>query len=120
MLFSTGFDTNKTPWSVPLTSRQQFIMMRIFTTVVGLLAVTPRVFAAFGVTTSTSSYVIDSGNANGFVVTVSRTDCSITSIKYRSAEYQYSKQSSHIASGLGSATVSYSIISSRYHLHIRK
>jgi rhamnogalacturonan endolyase len=69
--------------------------------------------AAFGVTTSSSSYVIDSGNSNGFVVTVSRSDCSITSLKYRGAEYQYGSQTSHIASGLGSVSVSYSIISSK-------
>lgn len=86
--------------------------MRLLTVAVGLLAWAPQALADFGVTTSTSSYVIDSGNSNGFVVTVSRTDCSITSIKYRGTEYQYSSQSSHIASGLGSATVSYSIVSS--------
>jgi len=75
-----------------------------------LLALAPPALAAFGVTTTSSSYVIDSGSSNGFVVTVSRSDCSITSLNFRSAEYQYRSQSSHIASGLGSATVSYSII----------
>ncbi|KAF7550256.1 hypothetical protein G7046_g8072 [Stylonectria norvegica] len=79
-----------------------------------LLAGAVPALAAFGVTTSTSSYVIDSGSSNGFVVTVSRSDCSITSIKYRSTEYQYGSQTSHIASGLGSATVSYTTISSKY------
>lgn len=68
--------------------------------------------AAFGVTTSDSAFVIDAGSSNGFQVTVSRSDCSITSLLYRSTEYQYASQSSHIASGLGSADVSYSIISS--------
>ncbi|RKU47721.1 hypothetical protein DL546_001338 [Coniochaeta pulveracea] len=88
--------------------------MLLSTLAFGLLAWAPQALAAFGVTTSTSSYVVDSGNDNGFVVTVSRSDCSITSIKYRGTEYQYSSQSSHIASGLGSATVSYSIVSSTY------
>ena len=70
--------------------------------------------AAFGVTTSSSSYTIDSGSSNGFVVTVSRSDCSITSIKYRGTEYQYKSQTSHIASGLGSADVSYTTVSGAY------
>ncbi|KAH6997899.1 family 4 polysaccharide lyase [Ilyonectria sp. MPI-CAGE-AT-0026] len=70
--------------------------------------------AAFGVTESTASYVVDTGSSNGFVVTIKRSDCSITSLKYRSTEYQYSSQTSHIASGLGSATVSYTTISSTY------
>ncbi|CAM1506792.1 Fc.00g064330.m01.CDS01 [Cosmosporella sp. VM-42] len=78
-----------------------------------LAGVTPAL-AAFGVTTSSSSYVIDSGSSNGFVVTVSRSDCSITSMKFRGTEYQYKSQTSHIASGLGSADVSYTTISSKY------
>ncbi|KAJ2903795.1 hypothetical protein MKZ38_009361 [Zalerion maritima] len=72
------------------------------------------VLADFGVTTSGSSYIIDSGDSDGFVVTVSTSDCSITSIVFRGTEYQYSGKTSHIASGLGSASVSYSIVSSSY------
>jgi len=87
--------------------------MTLFSTLVAALACGGRVLATFGVSNSTSSYTIDSGSADGFVFAVSRTDCSVTSIKYRGTEYQYSSQTSHIASGLGSATVSYSIISGK-------
>lgn len=79
-----------------------------------LLATASPALAAFGVTESTASYVVDTGASNGFVVTIKRSDCSITSIKFRSTEYQYSSQTSHIASGLGSATVSYTTISSEF------
>ncbi|VUC36053.1 unnamed protein product [Clonostachys rosea] len=78
------------------------------------LACAAPALAAFGVTESTSSYVADSGSSDGFVVTISRTDGSITSIKYRSTELQYKSKSSHIASGLGSATVSYKIVDNKY------
>lgn len=70
-------------------------------------------WAAFGLTSSTSSYVLDAGSSNAFVVTVSRTSCDITSIKYRGEEFQYSSQGSHIASGLGTATVSAEVVSSK-------
>ncbi|KAK7420463.1 hypothetical protein QQZ08_010379 [Neonectria magnoliae] len=70
--------------------------------------------AAFGVTESTASYVVDTASSDGFVVTIKRSDCSITSLKYRNTEYQYTSQTSHIASGLGSATVSYTTHSTNY------
>lgn len=79
-----------------------------------LLAGAVPALAAFGVTDSSSSYVIDSGSGNGFVVTVAKKDCSITSLKFRSTEYQYSSQTSHIASGLGSATVSYTTVGGKF------
>lgn len=62
---------------------------------------------AITVTTSTSSYVIDVQSSYGMVTTISRSTCDITSLKYYGTEYQYSGTYSHIASGLGSATVSY-------------
>ncbi|KAF9883932.1 hypothetical protein FE257_002675 [Aspergillus nanangensis] len=62
--------------------------------------------AAFGITTSDSSYVIDAGSANPLKFTVSRTSCDITSINYYGSELQYQSTGSHISSGLGSATVS--------------
>ena len=67
---------------------------------------------AFGitVTTSTASYTIDSGDTDGFVVAVSRSTGDITSILYRGTQYQYQSTYSHIASGLGSATVSYTTV----------
>jgi hypothetical protein len=40
---------------------------------------------------------------------VSTTSGDITSIKYNSVEYQYSKKYTQIASGLGTATVSYKV-----------
>lgn len=62
--------------------------------------------AAFGITTSTASYVIDAGSSNALKFTVSRTNCDITSINYYGSELQYQSTGSHIGSGLGSATVS--------------
>ncbi|OGE55058.1 hypothetical protein PENARI_c005G07599 [Penicillium arizonense] len=61
--------------------------------------------AAFGITTSTASYVIDAGSSNSLKFTVSRTSCDITSINYYGSELQYQSTGSHIGSGLGSATV---------------
>lgn len=76
-----------------------------------LLGAAPAL-AAFGATESGNNLVVDSGNSNGFSITVSKKDCSVNSIKFRGAEYQYKSQTSHIASGLGSASVSYTTISS--------
>ncbi|EAW13419.1 putative rhamnogalacturonase B [Aspergillus clavatus NRRL 1] len=63
-------------------------------------------YAAFGITTSSSSYVIDAGSANPLKFTVSRSSCDITSINYSGTELQYASKGSHISSGLGRATVS--------------
>ncbi|OBT84317.1 hypothetical protein VE02_08332 [Pseudogymnoascus sp. 03VT05] len=81
---------------------------------VALLGCVSSAFGAFGITTYTASYAIDAGSAETFVVTVSRTNCDITSIKYRGVEYQYQSTKSHIASGLGSATVTATTINSQY------
>ncbi|KAJ3470867.1 hypothetical protein MRS44_000966 [Fusarium solani] len=78
-----------------------------------LLGAAPAL-AAFGATESGNNLVVDSGNSNGFSITVSKSDCSINSIKFRGTEYQYKSQTSHIASGLGSASVSYTTISNKY------
>lgn len=80
----------------------------------GALASAAPALAAFGVTTSGNNLIVDSGNSNGFSVAVSKSDCSINSILYRGADYQYKSQTSHIASGLGSATVTSTVISSEY------
>ena len=61
--------------------------------------------AAFGITTSTASYVIDAGSSNPLKFTVSRANCDITSINFYGSELQYQSTGSHIGSGLGSATV---------------
>ncbi|CAE6446227.1 unnamed protein product [Rhizoctonia solani] len=70
-----------------------------------LLAGLPTVFAAFGVTEGSGYIDVDTGNALVYRVSTSSGD--ITSIKYNSVEYQYSKKYTQIASGLGTATVSY-------------
>ncbi|KAI1751912.1 polysaccharide lyase family 4 protein [Xylaria castorea] len=60
------------------------------------------------VTTSSASYVIDTASSYNFIVTIDRSTCDITSLKFYGTEYQYSGTKSHIASGLGSGTsVSY-------------
>jgi rhamnogalacturonan endolyase len=56
------------------------------------------------VTTSTASYVVDTASSYNFVVTISRSTCDITSLKFYGTEYQYSATGSHIASGLGTGT----------------
>lgn len=62
--------------------------------------------AAFGITTSDASYVIDAGSSNPLKFTVNRKSCDINSINYYGSELQYQSTGSHIGSGLGSATVS--------------
>ena len=71
------------------------------------------VLAAFGITDNGDSYTIDAGSANPLIITVDSASCDITSILYRSQEYQYSSQASHIGSGLGSATVTAETIDGR-------
>ncbi|CAG8410708.1 unnamed protein product [Penicillium salamii] len=62
-----------------------------------------RASAAFGITTSSSAYVIDAGSSNPLKFTVSRTNCDITSINFYGSELQYQSTGSHIGSGLGSS-----------------
>ncbi|KFY69374.1 hypothetical protein V496_00309 [Pseudogymnoascus sp. VKM F-4515 (FW-2607)] len=89
--------------------------MHLFVKSVALLGCVSSAFAAFAITTSDASYTIDAGSAESFIVTVSRANCDITSIKYRGVEYQYQSTFSHIASGLGSGTtVSATTINSQY------
>ncbi|KAG8718171.1 hypothetical protein FRC09_013067 [Ceratobasidium sp. 395] len=65
---------------------------------------TPGVFAAFGVSTGSGYLDVDTGG--GLVFRVSTSNGDITSLKYNGAEYQDSSKYTHIASGLGSASVS--------------
>lgn len=65
---------------------------------------------AITVTTATSSYTIDTGSSYGFSVAISRTSCDITSLIFHGSQFQYTGTYSHIASGLGTATVSYSTV----------
>ncbi|ORY71410.1 family 4 polysaccharide lyase [Pseudomassariella vexata] len=59
------------------------------------------------VTTATASYTINTESSYGMTVVISRSTCDVTSMKFMGTEYQYSGTYSQIASGLGSATVSY-------------
>lgn len=68
--------------------------------------------AAFGITTSGNNIVVDAGSDNPFKITVNKNSCDITSILYRGEEFQYQSKGSHISSGLGSATVSSTIVNS--------
>ncbi|KAH7340902.1 rhamnogalacturonate lyase A [Rhizoctonia solani] len=70
--------------------------------------------AAFGVTSSGGRYVIDAGSANPLVIKVNQANCDITSLVYRGNEYQYQSTFSHIGSGLGSATVSATVVNNQY------
>jgi rhamnogalacturonan endolyase len=79
------------------------------------LALASPTFAAFGITTSGSSIVIDAGSTNTLEITVNSASCDITSILFRGEELQDSSKGSHISSGLGSATVKSEIISSKSH-----
>ncbi|KAF7532452.1 hypothetical protein G7054_g7962 [Neopestalotiopsis clavispora] len=63
--------------------------------------------AAITVTTADSSYTINTESSYGFTTVISRSTCDITSLKFYGTDYQYGSTYSHIASGLGSATVSY-------------
>ncbi|KAH8648460.1 family 4 polysaccharide lyase [Xylariales sp. PMI_506] len=78
-----------------------------FATRLAALAACAATAAAITVTTSTASYVIDTESSYGFVTTISRTSCDITGLEFYGTDYQYSGTYSQIASGLGTATVSY-------------
>ncbi|RYP08665.1 hypothetical protein DL764_001793 [Monosporascus ibericus] len=79
-----------------------------FLKVVGCFSSLLAPVLAITVETSDSSYTVNTESSNGFVTTISRTNCDITSLNYRGTEYQYSGTKSHIASGLGSASTSVS------------
>ncbi|CAE6403741.1 unnamed protein product [Rhizoctonia solani] len=64
----------------------------------------PGALAAFGVTTGSGYLSVDTGG--GLVFRVSTSNGDITSLKYNNIECQDSSKYTHIASGLGSATVS--------------
>ncbi|KAI1395064.1 polysaccharide lyase family 4 protein [Hypoxylon fuscum] len=74
-----------------------------------LAALSACIAPVLGITVSTAddSYTVDTGSSYGFTATISRSSCDITSLNFYGTEYQYGSTFSHIASGLGSATVSY-------------
>jgi rhamnogalacturonan endolyase len=68
--------------------------------------------ASFGVTSISGSYTVDTGA--GLVFRVNQTSGDITSIQYNGIEYQGTDKNSHIASGLGTATVTATTYGSSY------
>ncbi|KAL1866811.1 hypothetical protein VTK73DRAFT_4510 [Phialemonium thermophilum] len=79
----------------------------VFSPIVAFLFAWSLTATCITVTTSSSAYTINTESSYGFTITISRSSCDITSLKFYGTEYQYSGTYSHIASGLGSATVSY-------------
>ncbi|TGJ88360.1 hypothetical protein E0Z10_g486 [Xylaria hypoxylon] len=80
----------------------------LWPTIFSFLFAWAGVVRAITVTTSTASYVVDTASSYNFIVTIDRSTCDITSLKFYGTEYQYSGTKSHIASSLGSGTtVSY-------------
>jgi rhamnogalacturonan endolyase len=68
--------------------------------------------AAFGVSSVSGSYIVDTGA--GLVFRVNQTSGDITSIQFNGIEYQATDKNSHIASGLGTATVTATTYGSSY------
>ncbi|KII94687.1 polysaccharide lyase family 4 protein [Plicaturopsis crispa FD-325 SS-3] len=63
------------------------------------------VYASFGITHTTSNFIVDTGG--GLVFTVNGANGDITSLKYGGYECQDQTEYSQLSSGLGSATVTY-------------
>ncbi|KAL0960933.1 hypothetical protein HGRIS_005938 [Hohenbuehelia grisea] len=79
--------------------------MKLF--LAALLAFIPVVFAAFGITTSGSNVIVDSGA--GLVTTVNSNNGDITSLVFNGKQLQDSSKFTQLSSGLGSATVTHSV-----------
>ncbi|RDB17961.1 putative rhamnogalacturonate lyase A [Hypsizygus marmoreus] len=73
----------------------------------GLLGCLQVVFAAFGVTTSGSNMIVDSGG--GLVTTINTSNGDITSLVFNGKQLQDSSKFTQLSSGLGSATVTSSV-----------
>jgi rhamnogalacturonan endolyase len=67
----------------------------------------PAVLAAFGVTTSGSNMIVDSGA--GLVTTINKGNGDITSMVFNGKQLQDSSKFTQLSSGLGSATVTSSV-----------
>jgi rhamnogalacturonan endolyase len=87
-----------------------FGMTRVITLIV--LFAPSSASAAFGVTSSSGSYTIDTGA--GLVFKVNQTSGDITSIQYNGVEYQATDKNSHLISGLGTASVTATTYGSSY------
>jgi rhamnogalacturonan endolyase len=93
--------------------------MRVLQSVaLAAFAFSSAAIAAFGITTSSTGFTVDAGSENPFKIFVNSATCDITSILYRSEEFQDSSKYSHISSGLGSATVTATIVSSMLNLSL--
>lgn len=79
----------------------------MFLCILSFLFILPVAFAAFGVTTSGTNMVVDSGA--GLVTTIHTTNGDITSILFNGIQLQDSSKFSQLSSGLGSATVTSSV-----------
>lgn len=76
------------------------IKLRLAGVLAAFLAPAASVFAAFGLTTTSTQYTVDTGA--GLVFKVDRANGNIPSIKYNGVELNDSTKSSHINSGIGS------------------
>ncbi|KAJ8691452.1 hypothetical protein PTI98_011021 [Pleurotus ostreatus] len=72
-----------------------------------LSSLLPVTFAAFGITTSGSNVIVDSGA--GLVTTVNSNNGDITSLVFNGKQLQDSSKFTQLSSGLGSATVTHSV-----------
>ncbi|KAG5340202.1 putative rhamnogalacturonate lyase A [Termitomyces sp. T112] len=78
-----------------------------FLIIANILACFPVAFAAFGVTTSGSNMIVDSGA--GLVTTINTANGDITSMLFNGKQLQDSTKFTQLSSGLGSATVTSSV-----------
>ncbi|KAJ7366715.1 polysaccharide lyase family 4 protein [Mycena albidolilacea] len=81
--------------------------MRFLRSSLAFLALLPRAFAAFGVTTSGSNLIVDSGA--GLLTTINTANGDITSLTFNGKQLQDSSKFTQLSSGLGSASVTSSV-----------
>ncbi|RPD69393.1 polysaccharide lyase family 4 protein [Lentinus tigrinus ALCF2SS1-7] len=78
------------------------LLNKAFRALLPIVALAAPAFAAFGITTSGSSWTVDT--AGGLVFTINSSNGDITSMKFNGIEAQDSSKFSQISSGLGSAS----------------
>ncbi|KAF7365358.1 Polysaccharide lyase family 4 protein [Mycena venus] len=81
--------------------------MKFLRSALAFLALLPSAFAAFGVTTSGSNMIVDSGA--GLVTTINTANGDITSMTFNGKQLQDASEHTQLSSGLGSATVTSSV-----------
>jgi len=86
--------------------------MRFPSVLVSLACLAGSSLAAFGVSSSNGRFVVDTDG--GLVFSVSQTSGDIISLVYRGTEAQDRSKMSHISSGLQTATVTATTVSSTY------